>query len=249
MNNDEEVAFNNLVQQVQKAESRAINAETQISQMSSFQSGKEPNIVEYQLDVSPTLNRVYHLLSGHIPMKKPNGEEYWEEPTDDRLKILSDYGVKQIMNHLAFIINPNTLLSNFTDEQIEEAVRNYSIELADLIHNRYEHFFYYPSPEELYEKCLPIIQEEGMKMSEEALYKKCVQWSEEELKMKFRHYPMIITLLEQTVHATLLRALKGEERESLRKQLNIHQSLNSPFFNKDQAPQKGGFRNPFSIQR
>lgn len=298
MTPQEEADYMQLAQQVQREQALRMNAENQVSQMSSFQAGKEPNIIEYQLDVSPTLDRIYHLLSGHVPMKRANGQEYWEEPTDDRLKILSDYGVKQLMKDLALIINPNTLLSNFTEEQIEMATKHYANELNDLILNRYEHFFYYPSPEELYQKysdlCVKVMingiarlvtkqayaestveismpeykevkvgnntmlelvgekKVKGLSITEansytpSELYQKCVQWSEEELKMKFRHYPMIVMLLEQTVHATLLRALKGQERESLRKQLNIHQSLNNGYPGMKNPDQKGGFRNPFT---
>ena len=93
---------------------------------------------------------------------------------------------------------------------------------------------------ELYEKYLPIAKRDNANISETELYNKCIQWSREELQSKFRHYPMIILALVDSVHATFLRALNGEERTSLRKQLNIHQSLNdNNMFNQQQK--KGGF--------
>lgn len=226
MNDKEREEYQRLVQMVEAEESRRMKAETQVSQMSAFQGDKEPNIIEYQLDVSPTLDRIYHLLSGHIP-KRVNGKETWVEPEDDRLKILSKYGVDQIMGILATIINPNTLLSDFDDKQIEDNTRSFGIEFADLLFQRYEDFFYYPTPEELFEKYLPIFREKKYTFTEEELYKKCVQWSHEELKMKFRHYNMIVELVVGQVYATYRRARDGRERTSLRKQYNIHESINN----------------------
>lgn len=226
MNEQEQEQFMQLVRKAEQEEALRIQAQTQVNNMSGYQAGKEPNIIEYQLDVSPTLDRVFHLLSGHIATVT-NGKETWEEPEDDRLKILSPYGVKQVMNYLAIYINPNTLLSNFTVEQIEEKTKTFGVALSDLLFNRYEHFFYYPSPEELFETYKPIMDKKYKgKMTSDELYQKCVQWSREELQMKFRHYDMIVNLVTDTVHATLLRALNGKERESLRKQINIHESLN-----------------------
>jgi hypothetical protein len=239
VNQQEQFEYEKIIKQVEQEQLRRIDAENKISQMSGFNSGKEPNIIEYQLDVSPTLDRIYHLLSGHIVIKDIKGER-WEEPKDDRLKILSDYGVKQIMNLLSFYINPNTLLSNFDEDQIYWKTRDFGIELADLIFNRYEDFFFYPSPEELYETYYPIVKSKQFNINDQELYFKCVQWSRDELQMKFRHYPILVQVLVDTVHATLLRALNGEERESLRKQYNIHQNLNGPQL-QDYAPQKTGF--------
>lgn len=236
MTPQEQIEFEIMTKNAQAEQLRRMDAENKVSQMSGFQAGKEPNIIEYQLDVSPTLDRIFHLLSGHVVMRKDN-KEYWEEPKDDRLKILSEYGVKQIMNLLSFYINPNTLLSNFEEEQIYWKTKDFGIELADLMFNRYEDFFFYPTPEELLEKYWPIVKAKRMNISEQEMYFKCVQWSREELQMKFRHYPILIQVLTDTIHATLLRALKGEERESLRKQYNIHQSLNGPQPLNYQTPQ------------
>lgn len=185
------------------------------------------SMIDTQLDLSEELDRIYHLLKGDIIEYDNEGGERWVSPDDDRLKILSDYGVKQIMNIIHFYINKNTLLSNYNEEIIFWKVRDFGIELSDLLFNRYEAFFYYPSVEDLYEKYSKIAMEKGLAISEDDLYNKCIQWSKEELQSKLRHYPMIVTALVDSVHSTFLRALNGEERESLRKNWNIHQSFNS----------------------
>lgn len=199
------------------------------------------NIVEFQLDLREELDRIHHLLKGDIVSIDNEGNEKWESPTDDRLIILSDYGVKQIMNIIYFYINKNTLLSNYDEETIYWKVRDFGIELSDLIFNKYEDFFYYPSVEILMAQSKNIIRNNPKEFTEfltvsgngeyiideSTLYKYCMRWSMWELQSKIRHYPILVLSLVDSVHSTYLRALNGEERESLRKQMSIIQSLNT----------------------
>ena len=130
------------------------------------------------------------------------------------------------MNIISFYINRNTLLSNYDVETIKWKIRDFGIEIADLIFMRYEVFFHYPTPEELFELYSPIMKRDYPHMTDEELYLKCLQWSKEELQNKIRHYPMICLSLIDAVHSTYLRALNGEERQSLRKIMHISQSAN-----------------------
>lgn len=205
---------------------RRMNYENELNQSTAFGPIKDQNLIEYQLELKELLENIYHLLSGHIVTTDENGNEKWVEPEDDRLKILSDYGVKQLMNIIQFYINKNTLLSFYDAETINWKVRDFGIELTDLFLNRYEYFFYYPSPEELYEKYLPIIKLRKLDIAERELYMKCIQWSENELKSKIRHLPMIIMALVDSVHTTFLRALQGIERRTMRERINVSQNVN-----------------------
>src|SRR3972149_6234450 len=67
------------------------------NKMSSFNIDKNPDIIKIQLDVKEELDRIFHLLSSHTLGHDGEGNEEWQEPKDDRLKILSEYGVQQIM--------------------------------------------------------------------------------------------------------------------------------------------------------
>ena len=217
--------LNIMQEQIQSAQLGRMKAENNLAKISEFAPIKEPNIIEYQLDVTPILDRIYHLLSGHQIKRLPNGAEVWAEPDDDRLKILTDYGVKQIMQLLSFYINPNTLLTNLDELQVSQETHDFGEELADLMFCKYEYFFYYPSPETLFNKYKPLVEQNKLNINDKELYEKCVDWSNQELQLKFRHFPMIWLALSDSVHKTLLRALKGEERNSLRKQMLIHQSM------------------------
>jgi hypothetical protein len=198
--------------------------ENDLAQISAFSPIKEPNLVEYQLDLKEELDRIFHLLSGHIIIINEDGSEIWEEPDDDRLKIFSDYGVKQIMNIISFYVNRNTLMSFYDADTILWKIKDFGNELNDLLFNRYEVFFHYPTPEELFDLYLPIVKERDINIDEDELYTKCVQWSKEELQQKIRHYPMMILALIDTIHSTYNRALGGKERQSLRERLNISQN-------------------------
>lgn len=240
MNNEEQQLLEQLATQVQREQNLRMQAENKISEMSGYSAGKEPNIVQYQLDVSPTLDREYHLLSGHILITHSDGNEEWVEPKDDRLKILSPYGVKQIINLMSRYISPDMLLSNLKEEQIYNITKVFGEELADLLYCRYEYFFYAPSPEELFEKYKPLVSNHKLDINDKELYMMCVKWSREELLMKTRHYPMLIHSLTHKVFVNLLRALNGKERDSLRKQYNVHQNLSNPNDMGLATPQKRG---------
>lgn len=214
--------------QLQNEQLKRMGLENQNMQMSAFAPQKEDNIVQYQLDIREHLDRVYHLLSGHELTLDADGNESWNEPKDDRLIIFSQYGVKQIMNIIQFYINRNTLLSVYDNDTIVRKVHDFGIEISDLIFNRYEAFFFFPTPEELYERYKPLIKERSLSITEEELYWKCVKWSNEELQSKLRHFPVIILELVDSVHSTFNRALKGETLKSLRTMTHISQNLNGP---------------------
>lgn len=231
-----------LAAQLEQEQLKNLHTQNTLSKMSlAPQAQSELNIITQQLDLSYELDRLYHLINGHV-IKKVGNYEDWVEPDDDRMKVFSDYGAKQLMNYILFYINKNTLLSNFHVDEINEKMYDFGIELTDLLFNMYEHMFYFPSPEKEYEDAIKIIKKYPDKfkhliinnndgtstIDHEELYQKCLTWSVNELREKIKHFPMIILSITDSVHSTMLRALNGEERESLRKYMQIHQSINNP---------------------
>lgn len=241
MNLQEQQTIQKLYAQYEEEQLRRLETQNALSKMSIVpQSQNELNIVTQQLDLSQELDRLYHLINGHV-IRKDTTSEYWDDPDDDRLKTFSEYGAKQIFNYILFYINKNTLLSNFTEDMINEKMMDFGNELNDWIHNMYEFIFYYPSPEKMFREKLEIISKnpssyphlilmdnEGNNViDEETLYAKCIEWSKYELQIRLRHFPLIMTVVTDSVHATMLRALNGEERDSLRKYMQIHQNISS----------------------
>lgn len=217
------VRYNELLEkELQSEKINRMRMQNEASQVSTYTQKNEQSLAALQLELREQLEEIFHALSGHQLRVDDSGNQRWVEPEDDRLKIFSEYGVKQIMSILCLYVNIDVLLSNFPDEKIINwKVLDFSDELSDLILARYEQFFYYPSPEELFETYYPIIDN---KISEDELYNKCVQWSREELQSKFRHYPILCQAVVNLVHATMLRALRGDERRTLRQIMHISQT-------------------------
>lgn len=203
---------------------RRVGAENRYNQASGFDANRERDALEIQLNLDKEIDKIYHLLSGHV-LRTVNGSRFWDEPDDDRMKILSEYGVKQIMNLISLYITPNTILSVYDEDTIKWKTKDFGIELNYLLYNRYEMFFHYPSPEELFELYKPIARRQGMDITDEKLYYKCVDWSEEELAGKYRHYPIICLAIIDFVHSAFLRALNGATLRSLRSMTHISQTL------------------------
>lgn len=232
--------IDNLNKQLEAERTRRLSIENQLGQTSLGSSSKDQNVIEMQLEVEKTLDKIYHLLSGHeIKINPETNSEYWVEPEDDRLKTFSTYGVKQIINLLSMYLNINTLMGYYDEETIKWKVRDFGIELSDLFLNRYEALLYCPTPEDMYEKYKPIIKEQGLVISDEELYNKAVQWSKEELSAKENLLPIIALAIIDMVHSTYSRAFQGKERTSLGERgININQSNlgNEPLL----MPQKKG---------
>lgn len=234
---DNEARYVQLVEkQLDQERLARMDAQNNYSQVSGFSPNRDQNIIQARLDPKEILDRIYHLLSSH-KLEVVDKKEKWVNPKDDRSKIFTDYGVEQIMNVLSFYINPYTILSNYDEVTIIWKMKDLGIELSDFIFNRCEHFFYYPTPEELFDKYWPIYNSNSFEqITEEELYNKCVQWSMQELQSKFRHFPIIVTAILDLVHSTYLRALNGKERESLSKIIHVNENTQTPM----QQPKKRG---------
>lgn len=228
LDNDQQSAVNTYLQQVQaqvdEERTRNIKLSTEISQRSGLSSDEATPLIKLQLELESTLDGLFHLLSGHV-VRVISGTERWGEPSDDRIKVFSDYGVKQIMTSLRFYMNINNLMSYYEMDDIRSMVYEFGDGLNDLLLCRYEDFFYYPTPEELYDRMYPLmVAQRDMKVNEEELYQKCIIWSQEELQSRINHYPTILTSLIHTVYTTLLRAYKGKERDTLRRYTHVSEN-------------------------
>lgn len=228
--------FSYLEQQKSSAELEAITLRNKFGEMSSSPPDNESELARLQLDCDKQLDAIYHNLCGHVLVKTPGGGDKWVEPNDDRLKILTQSGIYLIMNELKYHVNPITLLSNYTPEQIENIVLHFGKRMNHLLFNKAEFFYFHPSPEELYESSFKTIQlnprqflefiDEKGNILEDDLYDKCLEWSSGELQSKFTHHESIVFDLTEIVYSTYLRAMGGQERKILREKQIFHTSQN-----------------------
>lgn len=219
------------------------------AQLSSYSEAKNPNLVEFQLDLTEEKDKLEHTLSAHEIDRRPTPtgeiEEVWVEPKDIRLKTFSVYGVKLIMNLVNLYLNKDVLLSNFSEEQIQLKIYNFANELNDLIYTNFEELLYYKLPKEFYDEYYPTFYDMSLRRQTTLTYDDfvlmCIEKSNEEMVDKLKKVPLYVVAISNLVHSTLLRALNGEERESLRKQLFVSQNSQAPGLNYPQ-PKAGGLR-------
>lgn len=97
----------------------------------------QDNLIKWQLELDSILERVEHMLRGDKP-KFINGNLIFIPATDDKEKILNDFGVAEIMRVLSMYLNRNTILSNYDEETINFKVFDFGNEVADLFYLKYE---------------------------------------------------------------------------------------------------------------
>ena len=97
------------------------------------------NLIKWQLDIKEELVRIEHLLRKHVPKADDKGNVFYTEPEECN-KLFNELGVNEIMNVLAWYLNKNIILSNFTEEDIKLRCRQFGDFLADFIFNNYQRF-------------------------------------------------------------------------------------------------------------
>ena len=223
-----------------------------------FLDEKEKGLVDITLEVDTIKTEIYHLIK-QDKLKVEDDSFVWKPLVDQKKRILSDEGVDRIMQIIHFYVNKNTLLSNFSEDQINRLMLRFVTELNDLILLKYQVIFYNLS----FEECKVIIKEriddrKKMKMFsleilgkeidekeigdkllkeiEDNLEREMTKVREEQRKEKLRDYGLIMAQLETMVFATLNRAWKGEERGSIRR----HTTISELVGNTPKSQDKGG---------
>jgi len=98
---------------------------------------QQDNLIKWQLELDSILERVEHMLRGDKP-KFVNGNLIFLPSTDDKEKILNDFGVAEVMRILTMYLNRNTILSNYDEATINWKVFDFGNEVADLFYLKYE---------------------------------------------------------------------------------------------------------------
>lgn len=186
--------------------------DTSRSVNSIFQGPENENIIQWQLDLQEQLENIGHSLRGHVIGENKEGVTCWQEATDKKDIIFTEYGVQEILRYLLQYLNKNTILSNYDEPTINLKVYDAGYVLTDLIFTRYEKFFYITPVEELIEENPEITVGEVEDIQDE------------EMKQKQKHLESSIKPIVDAIHSAFLRALNGGERDSLRSARLLTQS-------------------------
>ena len=104
-----------------------------------FHEENSENLIKWQLDIKEELVRIEHLLRKHVPKIDEEGNTYYAEATVEN-QLFNEQGVTEIMNLLAWYLNKNIILSNFSEEEIKLRCKQFHKVLTDFIFNNYEIF-------------------------------------------------------------------------------------------------------------
>ena len=224
---------------IRELQAKAALGQTQNYQEQMYVQHQEKGMVKEQLDLGEEMERIENLLRGKY---LKNGS--WQDPTDDSMVILTEYGLQLIINTVAWYINKNTLLSNYDEDTINFKMKTFCKTLARTIFMEYEKIFKYPS----FEDCVKILEsrmEYKLKLRKFATEKLGNQFDEKQtredivkemegkiereievikqqnIKAKLKRFLIIVREVQDAVHSTYLRAWNGQERKTLREHIQI----------------------------
>ena len=95
------------------------------------------DVAKWQLELNDILEKAEHVLRGDV-VKFDQGNTIWTARADPEENTLNEFGVQLIMKILSMYINRNTILSDFTSEEIGYKVLDFGKELNNLIFMKYE---------------------------------------------------------------------------------------------------------------
>ena len=107
------------------------------SQQSSFATKQDDNLIKWQLELNDILERAEHILRGDVP-KYINGVLIWDVNPEPDKNPLNEWGVQEIMKLLAMYINRNTILSDYTNDEINYKVFDFGRRLNNFFFMRYD---------------------------------------------------------------------------------------------------------------
>ena len=120
-------------------ESYLKNIGQQFGSPSMFPTEKNDNLIKWQLDIKDELTRIEHLLRKHIPKTDKEGNTYYEESPEAN-QLFNERGVNEILNILAWYLNKNIILSNFSEKDIRQRIDQFARYLTDFIFMNYQSF-------------------------------------------------------------------------------------------------------------
>lgn len=134
-----EVEKENLNKSYQQTQEKRSNDPRYLSQISSFSSRQDDNIVRWQLELNDILERAEHILRGDTP-KFQDGHIIWDKNQYPEDNPMNERGVSEVMKILAMYVNRNTILSDYRNDEINIKVYDAGRDINNLIFMRYDDF-------------------------------------------------------------------------------------------------------------
>lgn len=139
MDNDIQQQVDELVHAYREERLKNIAQANQNQATTMFNSEENYNLIKYQLDIKEELERIEHLLRGHILKIDDKGNEYWKKPEENE-NLLNDKGVHEILKVMTIYLSKNIILSNYDQDQINYRCKEFGKKLSDHIYYNAQEF-------------------------------------------------------------------------------------------------------------
>lgn len=109
-----------------------------LSQPSLFSYNPNDNLIKWQLELNEILERAEHILrSDKVEYKE--GHQVWTKLAEEHPdRTLNDYGVQECLRILSMYLNRNTILGNYTEDEVNDKVFDFGDRLNTLFYIKYE---------------------------------------------------------------------------------------------------------------
>ena len=104
---------------------------------SAFGTKASDDIARWQLELNDILEKAEHTLRGDIVVFE-KGQMIWKKNPNPELNTLNDFGVQLLLKLLSMYVNRNTILSDYTEDEVRYKVLDFGKRLNDLIFLKYE---------------------------------------------------------------------------------------------------------------
>jgi len=247
MNPEEEKYLQDTENRLRLAQAEAMEKGVASQQVMMDMDEQEKNILKEQLDLSGELDRIDHLLRGHILKPDENGLPQWTEPTNKDLILLTEEGINYINWAIQWYLTKNLLLSNYDVDTINAKMEDISTTIADALFMKYDTYFREPTLDECKEeiekrisKRIEIrkfaaelsgveidekeIRNEILKDMEGRIERELTTIKEQKTKNRLKLYESLIRFIQDSIHSTYLRAFGGQERRTIRQHIHVSES-------------------------
>ena len=104
---------------------------------SQFGARASDDIARWQLELNDILEKAEHMLKGDIVVFE-DGQLIWKDNPNPEKNTLNKNGVQICMKFLSLYVNRNTILADYTDEEIRYKVLDFGKRFNDLIFLKYD---------------------------------------------------------------------------------------------------------------
>lgn len=104
---------------------------------SAFGSKVSDDIARWQLELNDILEKAEHVLKGDVVVFEA-GQLIWKDNPNPKDNTLNKNGVQICMKFLSMYVNRNTILADYTDEEIRYKVLDFGKRFNDLIFLKYD---------------------------------------------------------------------------------------------------------------